>query len=250
MFHKTVCIVLFSALFAQVAVSMEERVLFLSIPKSGTNLITCSLSFLTNRPIGLYPDRLHPKGNERLGVDMNNPPLFYRTHVPKRILKERMSGAKLLLLSRNYKEHLYRQFQGRKISRKSLNNYDVRDFISNFLSYYRLFDSWPKENRLLIYYEDFIEENNREVFEKILSFLNIQDVEYAAYAEKRKEIEQKIYGSYVQQHSKEGKSRLKEPRKKFYSSQADRSTLKAIDAAFRKRDASIFKKYLDRFEEK
>ncbi len=239
----------------------ENAVFFLTTPKSGSNLISASLSIITRRPISwLYwkkqifnpnsPPRDHPSYN-RLGLDLvSEKPLLYRTHFELADLsKIRSESNKLILVTRNPKELLYRDLFNK--SRNSINptTQFIHNFIDQYLKPFKIYESWHLEKRFFVYYEDFIK-NGDQILLEILSFMNEEPTFYEDFLINRQTYLSLLLESYKMQptHNAGGSSVVNEPKAIFYTRNADPAVLHYIDEYIQNKEPVIWEKYLKRYQ--
>lgn len=232
---------------SQIEHMKEDKAIFLSMQRSGTNLTSCSLLAVTRQPIGLFPNRIHEIGTNRLELPLvSDTPLFYRTHEPVTLENAPSDFKQLILLARNYKELLFRSVNINKFN--GINRHAVQSFLDNYLSFFRAFDKWPEEERLVLFYEDLVDDLNGSLL-SLLDFLNIAPLFWDDYLENQEHYLQKIYTTYVNQHGRlHGNSSKHGLRKEFYSANKDYKLRKAIDQIMKQKDPYIWETYLKRFE--
>ncbi|MDX8430445.1 MAG: sulfotransferase domain-containing protein [Candidatus Algichlamydia australiensis] len=150
--------------------------ILLSVPRSGSHWLLYGVGFLCLEPFS--NDFLYARGKNcnhssnfanpfGLDIDESKPPFLVRTHRSSHVQKQRKTQNKLILIVRNPLESLVSRKKFHKSAQPNVINRENLDY---YLNYLRVFDSWNKKNRLLVYYEDLIEEPQR-VFEEILVFL-------------------------------------------------------------------------------
>ncbi len=158
------------------------RTFLLSFPRSGNTWLRYCLEFLTQRPsfshTGLYYEIQRPLGwTAGFALDVDKAPI-QKIHTQYEIIGNdaQIHPANpdidiLILLLRNPKEtfarHKYNSWQSMLRDHTVGKGYAVQTYFENLV----LFESWPKDKRLLIYYEDFITKP-RETLETILAFLH------------------------------------------------------------------------------
>jgi hypothetical protein len=136
----------------------------LSYPRSGKTWVTYMLrsQYGTSFP---DPDTFRKQSEKH----NENPYRF--THIFSDLSKVNKSENKLLFLIRNYKESIRRNY----LSSTSKAYKDILQQGPQFDIYINnlyLYDSWPEQNRCMIYYEDLIE-MPEESFARIVNFLGL-----------------------------------------------------------------------------
>jgi hypothetical protein len=239
----------------------KDVVIFLSTPKSGINVMTASLTAITRKPISwlnwgndvlkhVSKHRKHPSYN-RLGLPLvSDKPLLYRSHFDFLEIKQFPSHLnKLVFVTRNPKELLYRRFL--RLSPES-DNPDPQ-FIETFLKWYlapfEVYERWSPENRRMVFYEDFIV-NGDEILLSLLEFMREKPTFLVDYQTKKQEYMNRLLESYKQQHVNNfgGSSSIGGPKAIHYSKNANPETLMYVDEYIKKYFPIIWEKYLKRFE--
>lgn len=225
----------------------EEKTIFLSTQRSGSNLVTCSLLAILHQPVGAYPNKIQPYSTGRLKLDfVSNTPFLYRTHEFEDVEKASPDFVKLILLTRNYKELLLRGFQIRRTA--DLSSKEVQAYINRYINNFRVFDKWSEKERLLIFYEDTINDFDTLLLSTV-EFLNLSPLFWDDFVANKEKYLNDIYTSYTNQHGgKNGLSARKGQKEIFYSQDSDPRLLKALDVIFRAKDPYIWETYLKRFE--
>ena len=155
----------------------ENKVFLLSYPRSGNTWTRYCLQFLTKRPtFSHYPRGSFSKWREwinfsqkaKIGVDYSKDIIWkiHFRHYFELVGDYNPETDKLIMISRNYKECLIRHLGAKIFADNFENNLDVLSYLDNF----QLFDEWPEDNRVLIYYEDLIQ-HPKETLKKVLLFL-------------------------------------------------------------------------------
>lgn len=152
------------------------RVGLISFPKSGTNWLQYCMIQISGR---FWTKNNMPFSN--FGIEQTEPPsLLHGHHVTEFQWFDR-SKDKLIIIVRNYKESLIRYRGIAKIDHiiASLGTEDVANFRKGcikegewYLQNLLFFDTWNENNRLLIYYEDLIE-NPYETLTSLAAFLEV-----------------------------------------------------------------------------
>jgi len=158
--------------------TLKERsstpTLLLSYPRSGNTWLRFCLEYLTHRPTLTYyknPENIRPLSlpigmSIPLGTDLNLDPIW-KVHNETRIKKLGANTGQdlLILLVRNYKESLLRNLRSWSSVVANIKSGHC-DYFNNL----RIYDKWDPDKRILLYYEDLIEDP-RAVLEKLLFFL-------------------------------------------------------------------------------
>lgn len=158
----------------------------------------------------------------------------------------------LILILRNYKESMLRHFDDN--ADQVLDH--LRDDSScvnqlRFFQHLRHFDNWPKERRLLIYYEDLMTKPKEE-FSIFINFLGIPDTRLNSFINNLQQHQQNVIDLYNREHIKrhlpgigsrsEGKDLL------FHSKKVPNEILMQMDEIAKARAPDLYQKYLKRFE--
>jgi len=148
-------------------------------------------------------------------------------------------NTKLILLLRNYKECIMRQN----------NNYEdsilPKQKRFNYMENIIEFETWPKENGLVVYYEDLIV-NPKTVLKQCIDFLKLNGDGIDEFIDKHDHYKQKsieVYDKLMGSSSK-GKDLS------FHSDKKSKEFLKQWDNKIKEKHLDMFNKYLIRYEEK
>jgi hypothetical protein len=228
---------------------------FLSTPKSGTNVISGCLCALTRKPISWFywgnsPLKEHISYN-RLGLPLiTETPLLYRTHYEfTQLMRVPSNINRLIFITRNPKELLYRRF----FLEDSTSSYPTVNYIKKFLDEYleafEVYNSWCPDTRKLVFYEDFIV-NQNETLLQLLEFMKEEPTYLEDFLENRDEYISQLLNSYTTQHTHNlgGSSSKDVPKAIYYTKNIDKDQLKLIDEFIKKESPDFWEKYLNRFE--
>src|SRR5689334_1223185 len=131
----------------------------LTYARSGTNLTSCYLQYLTGIPIKfLFDDRPYLAEN-RLSVPIDySKPTLYRTHYPKDLRKIDKQSNKLLYILRNYKEALYRHNYERFKTPEAFRDFFKKNspIVKEYMEGLQIYDQWDPDLRLMVHYEDLL----------------------------------------------------------------------------------------------
>jgi hypothetical protein len=238
----------------------ENVVFFLTTPKSGANLITGCLCALTRKPISWFswadtildpssPHRNHISYN-RLGIPLeSDTPLVYRTHYQlKELMRVPSEINKLIFVTRNPKELLYRQYSLKAIHAENPSRKFIKIFLDGYLQAFEVYDAWCKDTRMLVFYEEFIA-YDEEILLQILTFIEENPMYLEDFLNNKNEYLEKLLTSYSKQHTHNlgGQSSKSGPQPIYYTKNASLETLKEIDAYIKNRAPLIWEKYLKQF---
>ena len=242
----------------------KDNVFFLTTPRSGCNFISGCLVAITRKPVwwlnwkmNVYSPtsihKHHPSYN-RLQVPLvDETPLFYRSHFEYDQLMQIPSDSnKLIFVTRNPKELLYRAFNLQRSGNEENPNVDfVKTYLDEYLKAFTVFDSWTTTNRCIIFYEDFIASQD-DVLIAILQFMNEEPTFYEDYLEHKEEYTAKLFESYQRQHEIKlgGRSSIDGPKAIYYTKNASKEVLHDIDDYLKEHTSSdMWTLYLKRFSE-
>jgi|GEM_PF-1824264 hypothetical protein len=239
----------------------KNSIFFLSTPRSGTNLISSSLSAITRKPIGWLgrKNRLFTRNTAAREKDpaynrlelplVSKSPLFYRTHYNLDALRQIHSDQnKLIFVTRNPRELLLRAFFLTSPTTDCPDPEFIAEFLTYYMSVFQVYDSWCPENRFLIFYEDFIEHSDERLLQ-ILTFIDEAPLFLDDFLRNKQEYTARLLESYTQQHKKNsgGLSSAESPQPIFYSKKMTEETLRYLDECIEKACPLIWEKYLKRF---
>jgi len=228
----------------------------LTFPRSGTNLVSCYIQGLTQRPIWLIDQKSSPHlANNRLSLslDYSKTPI-YRSHKGDRFEGLNKSGNKLILIVRNYKECIHRESSYQSDEKfvyrsdEEFANFFLKmePIVKNYIKNLATYDQWDPQNRLLIFYEDLMTSPLEQVT-RILSFFGEPIPPYLT-GEFLQSIGDQTLESYHSQHKKTGGSHTKGKDLKFHSNQISPSVLVEIDAAMKQANPHLWETYLNRYQ--
>ncbi len=237
--------------------STGPRTYLLSYPISGNSWSRYCLEYITKRPTAyLYPDYIQkiPFANGPLGyvfdvlqTDMTKDPIW-KVHNRNDILRLKTYNPvreKLIFIVRNPIEVLIRNHPG-------LFNIDKENFFSvshiqNEFSVYfdniRIFDEWPSENKILIYYEDLISDI-KSTLRKLCNFLNVDEAIINSFMEQyysHVENELNLYNAQSRKTITKGNKAI------YYSNSLSQEDLEKADINIRFVHPDLWEKYLKRF---
>lgn len=237
----------------------QDVVCFLSTTQSGSNWVACSLSIMTRKPISWLswgaqvfnptsPFRKHPSYNRLQLPLLTDEPLLYRTHTEFAKLRQIPSTHnQLIFVSRNPKELLFRAFFLSSSTAPHPTPRFIKSFFRNYLAAFAVYDSWNEENRRLVFYEDFIE-NQNEILIDLLEFMGEEAPYLDDYFEHQEEYQSRLLKSYSQQHHRGGRSAAHGPQPIYYTRKVSRRLLRSIDRYLEHTAPVLWDKYLKRFK--
>jgi hypothetical protein len=155
----------------------RPRVFLLSYPRSGNTWLRFCLEYLTKRPTLAFKEKNEEIWTFSIPLGLNIPeletdlsrPCIWKVHSRKRIEQIATPDPKtdkLIFLVRNYRECLLRDLCNPTNVLQELRNPD-----STYFSNFSVYEEWDASQRLLIYYEDLLE-NPEATLKTILLFLN------------------------------------------------------------------------------
>lgn len=235
---------------------------FLSTTRSGSNLVTASLSAISRKPIwwlwwtdSIFDHssecRKHPSYN-RLGLPLiSSIPLLYRTHYEFSLLMRVPSKLnKLIFVTRNPKELLFREFFLKSTSTVEPDSQFIETFLKRYLQAFKVYDSWFVENRRLVFYEDFINQGD-EILVQLLQFMDEEPKYLDDFITNKQEYMSIMLESYARQHKRNSgglSSSTDGPKSIYYTKNASLEILTYIDEYIEKEAPKIWELYLKRFQ--
>ena len=151
-----------------------RKTVLLSHPWSGSIWTAYSLGILTNRLC------LQHGVNYNLDYDKNKV-FIHKTHnlsgdIYSKKQPDYYSSERdyLILIVRNYKEILFRQAKSFESLLFHMENSKKKPWFQWYLQPLKDFDHWDSSRKILIYYEDLLQ-NPKKIFKELLSFLNEGD---------------------------------------------------------------------------
>lgn len=237
-------------------------VILLSTKRSGSNWVSGSLLAITRKPISwLWWRQRVLKENSKFQSDpsynrLNLPldsriPLLYRTHTDFDLLEQFSSDRnKLILITRNPKELLYRENMRTGTYTAVLDRAAAENFLNIYMQTLRVYDSWASQNRFLVYYEDFINDSE-QILLNLLGFMGESPTYFDDYIEHREFYNSQLLDSYQKQHATNGGtiSARNGPKPIFYTDFAQPEDLLWVDEYLKSVDSILWENYLVRFSE-
>ena len=234
---------------------------FLSTPKSGTNLITGCLSAITRKPISWFywgNSILDPSSEyrnhlsyNRLGLPLiSDIPLLYRTHYQfVELMDVPSQHNKLVFATRNPKELLYRKFFLQASSSENPDPQFIEEFLNKYLKAFDVYDSWFPENRMIVFYEDFIDHED-DILLQLLYFMEEPPVFLDDFLKNKLEYMFRLLESYTNQHTHNsgGASSREGPKPIYYTRNASPETLMYIDKYLQTAAPQTWENYLKQFQ--
>jgi hypothetical protein len=242
--------------------SLKDVTFFLTTRKSGSNWVSTGLSLLTRRPIAwldhgnaiFNPDskwRNHPSYNRLKLPLISEEPLLYRTHFRwTQLMKVPSNQNKLIFVTRNPKELLFREFFLTSPCCESPDPSFIEAFLNQYLKAFHVYDSWTASTKKIVFYEDCIQRND-EILIDLLQFMGQEPNYLSDYIENKQIYRDRLLESYQEQHKGNfgGISSRQGPQEIYYSKNAYPHTLTYIDEYIKKVNPTIWEHYLKRFGE-
>ena len=239
----------------------ENVTFFLSTTKSGSNLITGCLSAITRKPISWFTwgdSILDPASKHREHISYNriglplisDMPLLYRTHYEfDELMQVPSQHNKLIFATRNPKELIYRKFLILASSSENPDPNFIIEFLDKYLKAFDVFDSWFPETRFIVFYEDFIFDDDA-ILLRLLQFMDETPEFLDDFLEHKKEYLSRLLESYKNQHTNNsgGASSRGGPKPIYYTLNASQDILRYIDEYIQWKAPQIWEKYLKRFQ--
>ena len=189
----------------------SSHTFLLSYPRSGNTWIRFCLEYLTKRPSLTFKEKEGdvevfslPLGLRfDLGVDLKKK-CIWKVHTGDTmdlICKVTPKRDKLILVLRDHKECIIRELRDLPTVMRSLQNSNC-----SYFQNLKIYDRWNPENRLLVYYEDFVK-NPEEVLKQLLQFLKEDPVLLAEFMEQYETWRERslvFYKTYVGPTESEG----------------------------------------------
>jgi len=219
---------------------------FLTHPRSGTKWFKYCLIYGANRFFLSGNNLWHNYGEE---IDYSKP-LITWSHNPKSFLRFQPKRDKLILLIRNYRECIIRRFGAKKINRiiREINEggYNGHNSPNCYFEILSFFDQWPEENRLLIYYEDFMKKP-KEILANALAFIGDDPAILEEFFENFDEHKAK---SLAWRNSRSAHLRPVSNGKDltYHTRRISKKNAKLFDNAVKERYPDLWKRYLTRYE--
>lgn len=235
-------------------------VLLLTTPRSGSNLISSGLSAMTRRPIswlkwgdsvfGPFSARKeHPSYNRLKLPLVSDIPLLYRTHYELDELQRIPATCnQLIFLTRNPKELIFRAYRLAHPGGESPDFAFIDSFLRKYLAPFKVYDAWDSNNKILIYYEDLIANENKILLD-VLRFMGVSPTYLEDFISNKEEYKKRALDSYQKQHqgNNGGVSSVGCPKPIFYSQHARPEILSLIDEYIIKTEPNLWELYLKRF---
>jgi hypothetical protein len=242
---------------------IHNSLIFLSPGRSGTHLVNVCLQHFTRRPLLRFPDDPSASAPFRHRQYISQPPRWFKkpyfhSHFASQLSNVERESNLLLAIIRNPKEHKIRRAKEEYYRQAGSTSHPVpRDFIENFLltvsHYYGepmdhlfLFDQWPAERRLLLYYEDCLE-RPRETIQGLMKFIGDDNAFNDARFEQYQALCRESIEQYSQKFADIGGSMSKGETSDFHCRDFDPALLRKVDAMLEKKFPDCWNKYLSHY---
>ena len=196
------------------------------------------------------PYRQHISYNRLALPLVSDRPLLYRTHYQWEELKKVPSEYNtLIFLTRNPKELIYRQHFLRETGAEDPEEEFIHLFLMKYLASFEVYDTWCETHRKIVFYEDFIAEDEKILLE-LLSFIEEPPLFLEDFLQNKQEYLSRLLQSYASQHTHNlgGSSSLEGPKPIHYTKNASPQVLNYIDVTIQGMAPAIWDKYLKRYQ--
>ncbi len=242
--------------------TIQDTTFLLSTKRSGSNLLSTSLLAITRKPIAwldwrnnlFTPDsewKDHPSYNRLKLPLISDEPLLYRTHFKFAELAQIPSEYnRLIFLTRNPKELLYREFLLSAPPFTDPNQLFVDTFLDKYLQAFKTYNSWTNKTKRIVFYEDLIR-NEDEIFSQLLEFMGEEPKYLDDFLQNKEEYKKRVLESYkaMHKHNRGGGSSTHGPSPIYYSKNASPKVLAYIDEYLKQSAPRTWVEHLKRFEE-
>ena len=222
-----------------------SKPLLISYPRSGTNWIRYVIEYLTQKPTPGETRLI--RGNNKFYRAINGDFVIDRAHNGEFIIEKH---TKVLLILRNYKECLIRQFKNK------WNNYpSIQSFLEDetlhtpcnwYMSNIKAFNQYSGDKKLL-YFEDMIEKP-LQFIDDLVEFLNLPTKRLANLKENLTDHQKTSVGLYTKR-GKESFTNGKKENLKIHSSSLSQSQLYEFDNYYLSNFRELTNLYLARYLE-
>lgn len=221
------------------------KTFLLSAPRSGFHWFAYVINRLTDRYV-------NPGGNlflyNRLATPFTYekaPILFF--HSSQHFQKSYNPALdKIILLVRNYKENLIRNFGQYKRIKDAIDSGFDHNEAFDLISHLEFFEAQPENQRLLVYYEDLIA-RPEETYEAILDFLGEDKSRISSFLEHLTEHKQYVINLYNSKWY--GPSRTEGNLAKKHSEKLTQGQLNHLDQLIEAMNPELYHKYLSHYAE-
>ncbi len=234
----------------------ESTVIFVSPPRTGTNWFKYSVEGITNRYVSFW-HRFHSKEpfivpDETFygahHIDKSKDPILH-THYPYQHLHAYLNkGHKLILIIRNHKEYLLRRAKEKTKDRDEIiKKVTAPYFIFQYTQYFKFYEAWDEDKRLLIHYEDLMNDFET-VMKKVLAFIGESDARLNRYVANIDYHKTKVLNIYNRIYKKDGGAISGGKDVLFHSKDIPVETLEHIDHVIQKKYSHYWETYLKRYK--
>ena len=239
----------------------DAKVFFLSPPRTGTHWMMYSIGAITGRYVSFWhrfpkENPLYAKIPEHIFfgaayMDQSKDPILH-THYPYRFLKPYMhQGNKLLMIARNHKEYLLRRTKENSNEEEKLHSRLINpNHISGYMNYFKFFEEWEEDKRLLVYYEDMMHDFENTM-DKILAFIGEESGErLERFVDNIDYHRGRILKYYHRIFRRGGGSISKGKDVHHHSKDIPVDLLQSVDTFIKKNYPNYWRRYLKRYETK
>lgn len=214
----------------------------LSYPRSGNTFIRYCVEYISLRPTQGVDVGVHGWAVAKYGVGLKNvnigmPPILKKKH---NINSNDDRNRKMVCIVRNYKEAIVRHRQYVNVTAGPV------DF-EMYINILRVFDSWKKDQRLLVYYEDLIKLPIKTM-RSICEFIEINTDRFDLFVDNFETIRKNAVISYCKGRG-DPKSYTQGKHEFYHIQHLDDQQRKNWDNYFKDNHKDLFDKYLTRYQE-
>lgn len=227
----------------------DSRVGLLSYPRSGNTWLRYAIEYLTNRPTCevrcFKPNETDlsklyfPIGhNFDLGTDFSRVPVIKLHFIKNREVTPQKDY--LILVLRNYKECIYRHTGSKSCAINA-----IQQTKNWYYQNIKIFDTWPKKRRLLLYYEELIT-NPQKVYEQLTCFMKEGDERVGPFLADLDHHRKNCISLY---EDKENRSHTKGESAIYHSKKMPLLTRQKFDKAAKRALGSLYETYVGHYKE-
>ncbi len=249
---KWLCILVFS--FTSLYCN-ESTVILVTPVRCGTHWMMYSIGTLTGRFVSFWhrfdsDKKLVVPEKTFFGavkIDQSKAPILHSHYPYCHLGNHTHKGHRLLMVIRNHKEYLLRRSKKRgidpAIGLKTLSNPRA---INQYMEYFRFFESWEEDKRLMVFYEDLIADYETTM-KKVLAFIGEGDQHLPEFIAKKKDHDACIFKYYDRVFRRGGGAIGKGKNPLYHSKDVPLDTLRQVDDYIKNKHTQYWEKYLMRY---
>ncbi len=236
--------------------NVQDALIFISPPRSGTHVTNLALQLYTHRPYYRYENNMFQNVQHcDIRPNFKKRPYFH-THFAANLAHVDKASNQLLLLMRNPKELAIRYTKGELLKAKiQCTEQAIEENLLNIERYHipihllKAFNEWHEDKRLLITYEDMLSTPQKTI-ERILAFLDEPSSEVKSLLPTFERHKKQLIKNYEKTFKAFGGSMSKGQTLDYHTQNISLQILIQADDMLKQTYPHLWEKYLSRYATK